>query len=68
MRLDADDRPTCSQLIKLEFFQRENFATRFLEELYSMMARENESNPLLKVMGRQANGHADDGKLHGFRF
>ena len=33
LQLDADDRPTCSQLLRNEFFQKDGFASRFAQEL-----------------------------------
>ena len=56
LRLDANERPTCSHLLKLEFFTRDNFATRFPQEIRAKILKETEGNPLL----RNRNGSKDD--------
>ena len=48
MRLDPDERPTCSQLLKHDFFMKDNFSTRFAPDLKARVQKEQMSNPLLK--------------------
>lgn len=48
LRLDPDDRPTCSQLIKHEFFMKDGFSTRFSHDLKQRIQKENQGNPLIK--------------------
>lgn len=47
LRLDADERPTCSQLLRHEVFMRDGFATRFPRELHALVVADMRSNPLL---------------------
>nr|XP_022315570.1 cyclin-dependent kinase-like 2 isoform X5 [Crassostrea virginica] len=46
LRLDPDERPTCSQLIKHDFFSKDNFTARFQNDLKQRIERENQGNPL----------------------
>ncbi|XP_064632319.1 cyclin-dependent kinase-like 2 isoform X4 [Lineus longissimus] len=46
LRLDANDRPTCSQLVKHEFFQKDGFAQRFMSEIKLKQQREQGNNVL----------------------
>lgn len=46
LRLDPDERPTCTQLIKHDFFSKDNFTTRFQNDLKQRIERENQGNPL----------------------
>lgn len=48
LQLDADDRPTCSQLLKHDFFTSNQFAQKFNRELQGIIQREHRNNPLLK--------------------
>lgn len=47
LQLDPDDRPTCSQLVKHEFFTRDGFAQKFTHDLKAKMTREHEKTALL---------------------
>ncbi|KAF8561594.1 hypothetical protein P879_06559 [Paragonimus westermani] len=44
LRLDANERPTSSALIRSEYFTRDNFSALFLEELKGMIERDLETN------------------------
>ncbi|KAF7247559.1 hypothetical protein EG68_11052 [Paragonimus skrjabini miyazakii] len=44
LRLDANERPTSSALIRSDYFTRDNFSALFLEELKGMIERELETN------------------------
>ena len=46
LRLEADERPTCSQLLRHELFTGDGFAVNFSRELRVIICREYESNPL----------------------
>lgn len=43
LKLDADERPTCSQIIKHEFFQKNGFSTTFERELRNRLQREGDA-------------------------
>ena len=49
LALDADARPTCSEILKHSFFTRDNFNETFLQELRIMILRENERKPLNRM-------------------
>ncbi|XP_076073613.1 cyclin-dependent kinase-like 2 isoform X11 [Mytilus galloprovincialis] len=49
LRLDPDDRPTCTQLLKHEFFQKDGFITRIQHDLKQKVHRETHNNPLIKT-------------------
>ncbi|CAH8658737.1 unnamed protein product [Schistosoma curassoni] len=44
LRIDANDRPTSSALLRSEYFTSENFASIFLEELKTLIKSETNSN------------------------
>jgi hypothetical protein len=48
LRLDPDDRPTCTQLLKHEFFQKDGFSTRIQHDLKQKVHRETHNNPRKK--------------------
>ena len=49
LALDADARPTCTEILKHSFFTRDNFDETFLQELRIMIRRENEKKPLNRM-------------------
>ncbi|XP_067928199.1 cyclin-dependent kinase-like 4 [Watersipora subatra] len=57
LALDADRRPTCSEILQHPFFTKDAFDELFLQELRVMILRENEKKPLNRVA---ANMVADD--------
>ncbi|XP_069123153.1 cyclin-dependent kinase-like 2 isoform X4 [Argopecten irradians] len=59
LRLDPDDRPSCSQLLKHEFFNKDGFCARFSQDLKQRIQRETNNNPLIKS---QSNEKEDDNK------
>ncbi|XP_021358799.1 cyclin-dependent kinase-like 2 isoform X3 [Mizuhopecten yessoensis] len=59
LRLDPDDRPSCSQLLKHEFFNKDGFCARFSQDLKQRVHRENNNNPLIKS---QSSEKEDDNK------
>ena len=46
--MDPSERPWCSQLLKHEFFKKDNFGEKFAQELKAKITRETADNPLLK--------------------
>ena len=50
LHLDPDARPTCTSLLKHEFFKKDNFAEKFATELKAKITREIADNPLLKAI------------------
>jgi len=46
LSLEADDRPTCSQLLRHELFTGDGFALTISRQLRTTICREYESNPL----------------------
>ncbi|XP_028400917.1 cyclin-dependent kinase-like 2 [Dendronephthya gigantea] len=50
LRLDPDSRPTCTSLLKHEYFTKDNFSERFATELKTRINREIAENPLLKPL------------------
>jgi len=46
LALDADMRPTSSEILKHPFFTNDGFDGRFIKELRALIIRENEKNPL----------------------
>ncbi|KAL3875407.1 hypothetical protein ACJMK2_033355 [Sinanodonta woodiana] len=50
LKLDPDERPTCSQLLKHEFFTKDGFATRFSTEVRVRIQKETQENPLAKSL------------------
>lgn len=51
LRLDPTDRPSCTQLLRHELFQKNSWAEKFVVELRTKVQREFEENPLLKNLG-----------------
>lgn len=47
LRLDPDERPTCSELLKHEFFTRDGFAQKFTHDLKAKVTKDQEKNALL---------------------
>jgi len=51
--MDPSERPYCSQLLKHDFFKKDNFSEKFAQELKAKITRETAGNPLLKsINGR----------------
>lgn len=51
--MDPSERPYCSQLLKHDFFKKDNFSEKFAQELKAKITRETAENPLLKsINGR----------------
>ena len=49
LKMEPSQRPTCTQLLKHDFFTNDNFAERFTQELRMKISREMAENPLLKT-------------------
>ena len=59
LRLDPDDRPVCSELLKHEFFVRDGFAAKYQQDLKARLAKEQERTALLHSI---VNEKDDDGE------
>ena len=61
MRLEANERPTCSTLLRHDFFTSDDFSRRFPSELKAKIAKESDSNPLLvKIRAATSKDSSDD--------
>ena len=60
LKLDADDRPTCSQLLRHELFTNDNFAQRFQQELKARIQKEQVDNPLLRSQKSHSSHSKED--------
>ena len=58
--MDPTDRPTCTQLLRHELFQRNGWADRYTVELRSKVEHEFAENPLLKNLGVTIYGSVYD--------
>jgi serine/threonine protein kinase len=47
LQMDADERPTCSQLLRHAYFQLNSFSQVFSQQLKLLLLKEAKSNPLL---------------------
>lgn len=60
LKMDPSERPWCSQLLKHEFFKKDNFGEKFAQELKAKITRETADNPLLKsIVGRHGDTKDD---------
>ncbi len=59
LRLDADERPTCSELLRHDFFTHDGFSKRFSADLKARVQRENAHNPLLRRSGSRRDPEED---------
>ena len=58
LSLDADARPTCSEILKHRWFTKDGFDELFLQELRAMILRENEKKPLNRLSAKLAEENA----------
>ena len=61
LRLEANDRPTCSQILRHDFFLVDDFNQRFPQELRAKISKESDNNPLLLKI-RSTASKDDDNK------
>ena len=62
LRLDPNDRPTCSQLLRHELFSKSSWSDQFIAELRRKVEKELEENPLLRSLGIPIHGSVHDAK------
>ena len=60
LRHDPDSRPTCSQLLKHEFFTRDGFSQKFAHDIKAKVGREHQTNPLIHSVSHEK----DDDDVH----
>lgn len=60
MRLDPDNRPTCTELLKHAFFQRDGFGARFQIELNLKIHKETLENPFYRSPTTSQNQDSTD--------
>lgn len=59
LNLDADLRPNSADLLKHDFFCRDGFSTRFIQELKVKVAKENEKKPLIQKSSAKSEQSSD---------
>ena len=64
LQLDANERPTCSQLLRHDFFTHDGFAQSFPQEIKAKIQHENHNNPLLRHTGRRSSEKAGKENQH----
>ena len=62
LRLDPDNRPTCSELLKHSLFGRDGFGSRYPVELKHKLQKENLNNPLYKTPSSGLDGAEPDNR------
>ena len=62
LRLDPNDRPTCSQLLRHELFTKAGWSDKFTADLRAKIEKELEENPLLKNLGVTIYGSVYEAK------
>ena len=62
LRLDPNDRPTCSQLLRHELFTKGGWSEKFSTDLRTKIEKEIDENPLLKNLGITIHGSVHDAK------
>ncbi|KAK7506538.1 hypothetical protein BaRGS_00002013 [Batillaria attramentaria] len=63
LRLDPDNRPTCSDLLKHNLFQRDGFASRYPIELKHKIHKDYLSNPLYKQQPSSSSQDDTDNRV-----
>lgn len=64
LHLDPDQRPTCTQFLKHEFFRKDGFCDTFPGELSIKVQKEFEDNPLLKSLLGDEKGDEEKRSKH----
>ncbi|XP_065058145.1 cyclin-dependent kinase-like 2 [Rhopilema esculentum] len=53
LELDGNHRPSCQQMMKHDFYTRDQFAEKFLVELKNRVEKDNAENPLLRALANR---------------
>lgn len=59
LHLDPDQRPSCDQILRHEFFTKDGFYDTFPGELRAKIQKEVEQNPLLRILYGEDKGEDD---------
>ena len=62
MELDGDDRPSCQQMMRHEFYRKDNFSDKFLVELKNKIEKETAENPLLRALASRRESAEEKAK------
>lgn len=62
LHLDPDQRPTCHQLLRHEYFKKDHFNEKFPSELRTKIHKEFEDNPLLRIGNDDKDVTPEEGK------
>ena len=62
LRLDPDNRPTCTELVKHSLFTRDGFGSRYPIELKHKLQKEHMNNPLYKTSSSSLDGAETDNR------
>lgn len=66
LHLDPDQRPSCDQILRHEFFTKDGFYDTFPKELREKIQKEVEQNPLLRILYGEDKG--DDEKRRSKKY
>lgn len=58
--MDPVDRPSSLQLLKHDYFRKDNFSERFAQELKTKITKETADNPLLKLLSGSKHDEAEE--------
>ena len=62
LELDGNDRPSCQQMMRHNFFTRDHFAEKFVVELKNKVEKETAENPLLRALASRRESAEEKAK------